>query len=1037
MKCKFSKHIFWFLPLCAAALYAHGQAHEFENLNYEQGLSGRIVNAIIQDKSGFMWFGSEEGLTRYDGYSCVVYKHKANDPHSLSDNAVYALCIDGDGNLWIATHNGLNRYDVKQNRFDVFRHNNSDSTSIASNEIFSLAKDKNGKLWIGTYGGGLDQAEKQNEKYFFKHNKYAETDSASIASNEVFSIVFDIHGLGWAGTYNGLCIFNPTTKKFCRFYHSDSKKNSITNNTINRLFSSKDGSVWLCGYDMLDKVSFNQISQNIHVDHFMPLLANNQKEEWICNDFIIDNNGSSWMALNDQGILKFTSLSPSVITGKKSYTHSSSISTSLVSSNIYSLYEDKSGVIWCGTSKGVTRYIPSKHFFNEWMGGKEVLPQTSFVLALTTDSKNRLWVATDTDTLRVLKNLNNNISQQLISPVLSAHGFDQINCMFTRANGDLLIGTMLQGCFIVPAASSSDKSTWKQIVTTSHPNLPSDNIYSFAECSDGSIWIGTYKGICKYNRLTNQIDPIYVSQTGRIQADYIIRSVLQNNNETWCGTDAGLLIFNDRKIVKKYSSDSKIQKLSNNNVSSIFKDLFQNIWVGTKEGLNLFRKGTDTAIFFSKKDGLPDDGIRSISEDLDGNVWIGTNHGLSKYSRKENKFYSFTTKDGIPSDQFLTNSVSKGSDGVMYFGTNTGLVSFNPKKIVPNPYIPPIVITQIKVLNTAIEEMGDTLVLTNYRKINKLLLKYNQNFFSFQFAALNYINTINNQYAYKLEGVDLDWNYSGNQHFAGYTDIKPGHYIFYVKGANNDGKWNTKPVSLQVIISPPWWGTWWFYLLCLLFCCTILYIIYRVRIKQLLQLYKLRSSIAKDLHDDVGSALSSIAMLSRLAQEGKIQTGMQPTEIYSRIGDTSKRMIDLMDDIVWSVNPDNDRFNNMLVRMREYAAEMLEPLYVDIIFHISEQIEELPIPMQIRKDYFLIFKEAINNIAKYACCTKASIQIQKEGKYIITTMTDNGRGFDKTKDTSGNGLKNMQSRAESLNGVIEIHSGTSGGTVVKLSIPVS
>lgn len=1030
-------YVFCFLCCCFSGLQANSQSYDFENITYEQGLPGRIVNAIVQDNAGFIWFGSEEGLTRYDGYNCVVYKHKAEDPYSLSDNAVYALCVCGEGSLWIATHNGLNRYDASLNRFDVFLHDSANNNSIAANEIFALAKDKKGKLWIATYGGGLDRAEKQNGQYVFKHHKQSAADNNSISSNEVFSIAFDTNGYGWAGTYNGLSIFNPATDKFYRYYHSDTEKNTITDNTINRLFAAKDGSVWLCGYAMLDNLRFNATNKNVTVNHLLPLLANNKKEEWICNDFIIDRNGNGWSALNDQGILKFAYTPETGITIKKNYTHSAANNNSLASSNIYSLYEDRSGIIWCGTSKGVSKYIPSKAQFNEWQGDRGLLPQPAFILGLTADNQNQLWLATDTDTLRILKNTNNKISQQIVTPVLSNQGFDQVNTMFTGSNGNVYIGTMLQGFFIAPAINSTDKKNWKHIATSIYTDLPSNNIYSFAESADGSIWIGTYKGLCKYYPHTHKIEPVYTLQTDHAQGAYIIRSLIINGNKTWCGTDAGLLIFYKGKIIKKYSTENKTARLSNNNVSVICKDKFQNIWVGTKEGLNFFRNGVDTAIFFSKKTGLPDDGIRSITEDAAGNVWIGTNHGLAKYSSTENRFYSFTTRDGIASDQFVTNSVCRGRDGILYFGTNTGLVSFNPNKIVPNQYLPPVAITQIKVLNRNIEELSDTSVCYNYIKNNKLLLKYNQNFFSFEFAALNYINTANNQYAYKLEGVDKDWIYSGSQHFAGYTDIKPGQYTFLVRGSNNDGLWNPEPVSLQVIISSPWWGSWWFYVLCLLFFCSILYTIYRVRIRQLLQLYKLRSSIAKDLHDDVGSALSSIAMLSRLAQEGKIQAGMQPAQIYSRIGDTSKRMVDLMDDIVWSVNPDNDRFGNMLVRMREYAVEMLEPLDIDISFQASEQIDDLRIPMQLRKDYFLIFKEAINNMAKYSGCTKASIEMQKEGKHIITSISDNGKGFDVKKVTSGNGLSNMQSRAATLNGRIEFSSSPINGSSVKLTIPVN
>jgi signal transduction histidine kinase len=261
--------------------------------------------------------------------------------------------------------------------------------------------------------------------------------------------------------------------------------------------------------------------------------------------------------------------------------------------------------------------------------------------------------------------------------------------------------------------------------------------------------------------------------------------------------------------------------------------------------------------------------------------------------------------------------------------------------------------------------------------------------------------------------------------------------VFKVRGSNNDGIWNEQPVVIDVIITPPWWQTWWFFALCFVAACGIVYVVYRIRIQQVLKLYKLRSSIAKDLHDDVGSALSSIALLSNISQEAKAKARLEPEQIFSRIGDTSKRMIDLMDDIVWSVNPDNDRFSNMLVRMREYAVEMLESKDIDFNFRVPEEMDELRIPMQMRKDYFLIFKEAVNNLAKYSQCTKAEISIRKENKNIVTLISDNGKGFRLQDLNSGNGLKNMRQRATAIKAKIDIQSIEGHGTTISLYMPVA
>ena len=266
----------------------------------------------------------------------------------------------------------------------------------------------------------------------------------------------------------------------------------------------------------------------------------------------------------------------------------------------------------------------------------------------------------------------------------------------------------------------------------------------------------------------------------------------------------------------------------------------------------------------------------SMREDAFGNLWMGTNNGLVKFDVKQNKFTRYTVEDGLCSNEFQSNASSTNTiDSIFYFGTSKGIVSFNPSKISSNSFVPPVVITDVKILDAPLASLRDTPLTKMYRREKKLLLKYDQNFFSFEFAALSYNNPQANQYAYMLQGVDKQWRQSGTQHVAAYTDIRPGHYVFKVRGSNNDGVWNDEPVTIAVIITPPWWQTWWFFALCFVAACGIVYVVYRIRIQQVLKLYKLRSSIAKDLHDDVGSALSSIALLSNISQEAKNKSGVR------------------------------------------------------------------------------------------------------------------------------------------------------------------
>jgi ligand-binding sensor domain-containing protein/two-component sensor histidine kinase len=1034
--------VIFFMTVLSFYSFAQSSTYRFENITNEQGITDRVINAITQDAQGFIWIASIDGLTRYDGYNAIVYRHQTNNSFSVSDNEVYALCADDDGFLWIGTRNGLSRYDAKHDRFETFLHDSTDPSSLAANEIFCLAKDTHGNLWIGTYNGGLDKLVKtgtgkgyKNSGYNFLHYRHNEKDSNSLSNDQVFSVCFDKSGRAWVGTSHGVNIIDTAGKKISRLYAESGNKNSISFNTVNKIIAAEDGTVWLCGKNMLDNVSFeNDTDKKISVKHVLPLLIHHQnKNEWAINDFMIDRYNNYWVATNDEGVLKCSIGKEGKIKSVDNFTSRQS-DFSLANTTAFSFYEDNAGVIWIGTAKGISKYIPAKTKFNEAGFYSGLFFKSQFADALLYDTKNRLWIGSDSDTLTI-------ISSTLVHLLLptSSEQFNQVNMLYQSRAGDVYVATFMSGLFIIPnnLKNINDTRQWIHI-DNNNSQLPSNNIYAVAEDKNGIMWLGTYKGLSSYDPRAKRLSNVYVPAGGNVVSPFIVRTLfVDEKNVLWVGTDEGLALIKDNRVVQKfYSDDGDSNSLNNNRVTIIYSDYTKNLWIGTKSGLNLFDPEKNNFKHFDPQNGLTIETVVSIKEDYRNNLWMGTNNGLVKYNITAKKFTKYSVEDGLCSNEFQAAAVCADNKNYFYFGTANGLVSFNPSHIVSNSFVPPIVITDVKILDQSLASFADTSLINTYRKEKKLVLHYDQNFFSFEFAALSYNNSKANQYAYVLTGVDKQWHRAGTQHSADYTDIRPGHYIFKVKASNNDGVWNNTPATIDVIITPPWWQTWWFYTVCFLFACAGMYIIYRIRIQQILKLYKLRSSIAKDLHDDVGSALSSIALLSNISQEAKTKAALKPEEIFSRIGDTSKRMIDLMDDIVWSVNPDNDRFSNMLVRMREYAVEMLESKNIDFNFHIAKEVDELRIPMQLRKDYFLIFKEAVNNLAKYSGCSNADISIEKINRNIVTIIADNGKGFEAQIINSGNGLKNMRQRAAAIKGKLNIETAEGKGTTVTLSIPV-
>ena len=1030
--------------ICVVSIYGYSQLsnYSFDNVNGIAGISGISVSAITQDNEGFIWIGTVDGLKKFDGYTTTIFHHKIDDSTSLVDDEIITLCVDNNDNIWVGTVNGLSIYNKKENSFSSFNNTKEVDSSICGNVITGLTKDDHGNIWISSYDGGVCVGKKTKNGYLFQQSKELIKNNTTGLSNQLFAVDFDTNKNLWVASDNGLYFFSKDRKFQKKLTANTADKLALARNSVYKIFTAKDGSVWVSGKGMLDRITYREAggNYNFSIKHYLPFIANiNELTNWNINDFILDNNNNGWIATNDFGVIKFTLKADSIYNIER-FENNETSTTSLASSLVNKLFQDKFGTIWIGTEKGVSKYLPSKKKFNEsaLLSGLQL---NRDILAILYDKQERLWIGYDSDTVLIIAKEADKIKKTYLKlPGSSKNIIDQVNAIYQGANGSIYFATLQQGIFVFKNKSGSlnNGAGWQIINRKNNTALISNNVYCFTEDKENDLWIGTYKGLYKYNILTNRLSPVYISPSLKAMPGYSVSTIfIDEEDAVWCGTDDGLVILKSNKvqsIYKRIQNDST--SLNHNEINCIISDKQKNIWVATKAGLNRFDGKTRKFKRVNIAEELSQEQIKILHEDVAGNLWMGTYHGLLKFDTKQNKIYTYSLTDGLPSDQFHANSKAVDENGIIYFGTKKGIISFNTIKLQPATIIPPIVITNIKILNQDINTLADAAIINTYKKECTLKLNYNQNFISFEFAALNYINAQSNNYSYILEGIDKDWIQAGNKRFADYTDIKPGNYTFKVKAANSDGVWNETPATITVIIMAPWWQTWWFYLFCCVAAAAIIYTIYRIRINQLIKFYNLRSNIAKDLHDDVGSALSSISLLSNMAQQGKTTTHLQPEEIFSRIGDTSQKMIDLMDDIVWSVNPDNDRFSNMLIRMREYTAEMLEAKNINFDFVVDTNTNDLKIPMYMRKDYFLIYKEVINNLAKYSQAKNASIKIEHTAKNLKTTITDNGQGFDINKLSAGNGLNNIKKRVKDLHGTLSINSQISKGTCVTLSIAV-
>jgi signal transduction histidine kinase len=484
------------------------------------------------------------------------------------------------------------------------------------------------------------------------------------------------------------------------------------------------------------------------------------------------------------------------------------------------------------------------------------------------------------------------------------------------------------------------------------------------------------------------------------------------------------------------ASPSEKNGPSTNTILSLYEDRDNILWIGTYGGgLDRFDRATSRWEHFTEAEGLPNNVIYGILPDDGGNLWLTTNKGLARFHPATAAVKTYDVHDGLQGNEFNQGSYHRSRRGEMFIGGINGLNAFFPDSVRDNPYPPPVYLTSFRVFDKPIA------LATPLPETREIVLPHDRNFFSVEFVALSYTSPQRNQYMYILEGLDEAWRDAGTRRYTTYTNLDPGSYTLRIRGSNNDGLWNMEGTMVSITIVPPYWKTWWFRILAVLGAGALLFLMYRYRVQKLLEIERIRTAIATDLHDDIGSSLTEIALFSDLglrelrarptpAEDGKLGS------ILADIGTTSRNLIDAMNDIVWSVDPKNDSFDFLLVRMKMHASKMLDARGINYEIDIPEELSSLKLPLGYRRRLFLIYKEAINNILKHARPTTVSLSMRREGRTLMMTIVDDGIGFDPSSPAAGNGLHNMQERARTLGGEITIASARTRGTAIALHAPI-
>ncbi len=889
--------LFLFVPVVSA-----NPDFRFTHINTNQGLSQSNVTCIVQDHKGFMWFGSFNGLNRYDGYDFKVYHYHRDDSTSLSHNYISALCEDRDGRLWVGTSDGLNRYDFRTDGFQSYKHQDDDPGSISDNQIETILQDRQGRLWIGTRNGGLELFNPEDDSFI--HYSPAEN---NLSSHFVRVLYEDSDGTIWVAHENGAIDLLAENSHAFEPFSLHGKK--LTDSRITAIVESRDRTIWIGTQgDGLYRID-HEPDGTVTGTHYLQSERENSISSNIILSLMIDRQNTLWMGTENSGI-SILDLETNTFQQVK---HDPFDQASLNHNSIWSIYEDRAGSIWIGTYAYGINFLPGRtpnfHHTKHYPGCSNCLNH-NMVNAFVEDRDKNLWIATDGGGLDYLDRQTNRFYHY--NRQNSTLGTDVIVSLFEYEQDRLWIGTWSDGLY-----QFDQKSKRFIRYSKEQDGLASNRILNIIRDQRGGLWLCTFWGGLTYFDTDNQTTVVYSKDNSGLSDDDV-RVVMQDiDGNLWIGTDVGVDVFDpETKIFTPYRHDEQRENsLSKGFVHSILQSRDSTIWIGTAGGLNRFDRTQDAFVHYSTADGLPDNEIKYIIEDDDHFLWLSTDKGISRFDPRSLTFKNYDVSDGLQGNEFNARSGIKTADGEILFGGNNGFNRFHPDDIRDNPYIPPVVLTDFRIFNRNVPIGVEHSPLQQHiSETRELKLSWRDAAFSFEFAALNFISPEKNQYAYMMEGFETDWNLTDSR-TATYTNLDPGDYVFRVKAANNDGIWNEEGVSVNITIDPPFWKTWWAYTIGALLTMGIIafvlqFIVSRQRLKtalamenlQLDKMYELdqiKSRLFANIAHEFHSPLTLIkSPLERLITD--VQTNPKLKNSLKRIhGNTQRlqRMIGQLKDI--------------------------------------------------------------------------------------------------------------------------------------------
>ena len=1032
--------------------------NNFASISVEQGLSQSTIYSILKDSRGFMWFGTRTGgLNKYNGYEFIVFKNDQKDVNSLANNEVVSLFEDHQGRIWIGTRNGgLNYYVPEQDVFFRLFLPGFENQTYTTTAIFQC-NDNN--IWIGTSKG------------LYSYNYENSTldlilDSDITGSISAISVLSNRNVV--VASTEKLLVYNVDTEYLSQYEFDNNLVDHAPGDKKTPLMVDIKDNIWVGSVEGL--LTFS-VDHELNLIKSRPFAFLPEPLKSDIRSIKSDQDGMIWFG-TFLGLVKYDSGANSFVIFNKDENNPMSIKHN----SIYSMFIDETNMLWVGTWGGGVNLMSGllrkfEHFSSQINNPKSL---SDNIVSSFAEGKRGIWVGTEQGGLNYFDPKLKTFKYFKIDKIgPNSNVSDHIKVLLYESDDKLWVGTFGNGLILLDLKSNSLKHF-----------LDDKKIFSLAQTPDQNIWVGTLSGLFKLSPNGNLLDH-YQHQSGipnSLSDDLVSTMIVDENGDLWIGTkNGGLNLYNKHtNNFKRFTHNvNDKNSISSNYIFSLCNSESQTLWIGTLQGLNRLNILNGEISRISEDVNFPDQVINGILPDESKGLWLSTNKGVINYKYNENSYVKYDFSDGLQSNEFNRGSYFKASDGKLYFGGINGFNSFYPSHIEENPHVPQIQFTDFKLFYKSVKPNSPSSPLKqSISHTNEIVLSHSQSAFNIEFVALNYILPEKNQYAYYMEGVDLDWNYVGNKRSASYMNLEPGKYTFHVKASNNDNLWNEKGIGLNIVILPPFWKTPWAFLilgiiLLLLLLLARAIIISRIKqqnqiefqrreVKRIEELNNMKLRFFTDISHEFKTPLTLIASpVEKLYKYAQIsdEFGYLISIAFKNV----KRMMRLVDQLMTFRRIDQ---NSIKVSVSEYDM-------AQVLKEISDDFSELAVDRQIKlkfhsqnisseKQWFdkafldkIVFN-ILSNAFKYTPKGgEISIYLTLENDYAHISINDTGVGiapekihriFDRfyTEDThqnksnsgAGVGLSLTKSLVEAHRGNISVESTLGKGSTFKVVLPI-